>query len=293
MKNSNIRIVFPALLFMTAISSLIVNSQEKPHKCIMVFGAHADDVESMAGGTFARYIAEGYQGIYVCVINNTAGNAMESVGGGTTPPEGQGLLFSVSKSPKTYPVEAIETMQIRQEEARNAALVFKATPVFLNFRESWIFQGRNRCYIGSDEFYQYQPPGRQVVSVATDRGENVDIVIDLLKKYSPEIVIMHVTGGEKHDHGNSGYLMYLAFKEAMQKGVPVGKLLMRARGWLADEPAKKTGRGKADVRINVKDYIPVKYEALNKHISQNGGLRKQSRPEEVTEEFITVLDNMK
>jgi LmbE family N-acetylglucosaminyl deacetylase len=257
----------------------------------MVFGAHADDVESMAGGTFAKYIAEGYEGIYVCVINNTAGNAIESVGGGTTPPEGQELLFSVSKSPKTYPVEAIETMQIRQEEARNAAAVFKATPVFLNFRESWIFQGRNRCYIGTDEFYQYQPPGRQVVSVATDRGENVDIVIDLLKKYSPEIVIMHVTGGEKHDHGNSGYLMYLAFREAMQKGVPVGKLWMRARGWLADEPAVKAKRGKPDVRINVKDYIPVKYEALNKHISQNGGLRKQSRPQEEVEEFITVLDN--
>jgi LmbE family N-acetylglucosaminyl deacetylase len=280
-----------AFLLLFIAVQILSQGSAKPRKCIIVFGAHADDVESMAGGTFAKYISEGYEGIYVGVINNTAGNAMESVGGGTTPPEGQGLLFSVSKSPMTYPVEAIETMQIRQEEARNAAAVFKATPVFLNFRESWIFQGRKRCYIGTDEFYQYQPPGLQVVSVATDRGEDVDVVVDLLKKYSPEIVIMHTTGGEKLDHGNSGYMMYLAFKEAMQKGVPVGKLWMRGRGWLSDDPAKASRRGKADVRIYVKDFIPVKYEALNKHISQNGGLRKQTRPEEATEEFITVLDN--
>lgn len=32
---------------------------EKPRKCILVFGAHADDVDEIAGGTFAKYIAIG------------------------------------------------------------------------------------------------------------------------------------------------------------------------------------------------------------------------------------------
>jgi hypothetical protein len=58
---------------------IIARGKEKPRKCIMVFGAHADDVESMAGGTFARYIADGYEGIYVCVTNNTAGCSIESL----------------------------------------------------------------------------------------------------------------------------------------------------------------------------------------------------------------------
>lgn len=281
------------LIFVFLAISVFAGGVGNPRKCIMVFGAHADDVESMAGGTFAKYIAEGYDGIYVCVINNTAGNAMESVGGGTTSLEGQGLLFSVSNSPRTYPIEAIETMQIRREEAINAAAVFKAKPIFLDFRESWIFQGRNRCYIGSDEFHKYQPPGLQVVSVATDRGENVDVVVDLLRKYSPEIVIMHTLGGEKHDHGNSAYLMYLAFKKAIEKRVPVGKLWMKSKGWLQDNVAKASGKGKTDIHIDVKKYLKIKYEALNKHVSQNGGLRKQSGPQEVTEEFIAVLDNTK
>ena len=125
-------IIFLAFIFFLSGSAF---GQEKPRKCIMVFGAHADDVENIAGGTFARYISEGYEGIYVCVINNFAGCAIESVGGGTRPPAGIiKPLFSISNSPFSYPVDALETIQIRQEEAINAATVFKAVPVFLDFR---------------------------------------------------------------------------------------------------------------------------------------------------------------
>jgi LmbE family N-acetylglucosaminyl deacetylase len=272
--------------------SLKNEAANKPRKCIMVFGAHADDVEPMAGGTFAKYISEGYEGIYVCVINNFAGCGIESVGGGTEPPPGvKGPLFSISNSPQSYPVDALETVQIRQEEAKSAASVFHATNVFLDFREGFVWQGRKRCFLGSDAYHQFDPPGRQAVSLAEEEPGNTDFIVGLLKKYSPEIVIIHTLGGDKHDHGNSAYITYLAFREAMRKGVAVGKLWMRPKGWLLENQAKADGRGKADVQIDVKKYIDLKYEALNKHVSQKGTLRKQSRPEEVTEEFITVLDN--
>src|SRR4030042_6626594 len=127
MKSLQIRlgnIVF--LAFILGLSASVVG-QDKPRKCIMVFGAHADDVELIAGGTFARYISEDYEGIYVCVINNFAGCGIESVGGGTKPPPGVTKpLFSISNSPHSYPVDALETIQIRQEEAISAASVFKA-----------------------------------------------------------------------------------------------------------------------------------------------------------------------
>jgi len=287
------------LLCLTVLLPLTVNisfsqDKEKPIKCIMVFGAHADDVEPMAGGTFAKYISEGYEGIYVCVINNFAGCGIESVGGGTDAPAGvKGPLFSVSNSPLDYPVDALETIQIRAEEARNAAAVFHSTPLFLDFREGFVWHGRSRSYLGSDAYHQYNPPGRQAISLAEEESGNVDYLVDILRKYSPEIVITHTMGGDKHDHGNSGYIMYLAFKKAMEKGVPVGKLWMRPKGWLVDAEAKNKSRGVADVKIDVSKYIGIKYEALNKHISQKGTIRKQTRPEEVTEEFITVLDNTK
>ena len=173
-------------------------AKEKPRKCILIFGAHADDVEIIAGGTFAKYISQGYEGVYVCVINNFAGNALESIGGGTTADGIQGKIFTVSNSQLEYPVDALETMQIRSEEAIATANVFGAIPVFFDFRESFIWIGRKQCYIGSDEFHLYNPPGRQVMGIAADRGENINLIVNLLKKYQPEIVIIHTTGGEKH-----------------------------------------------------------------------------------------------
>jgi len=284
--------LLPVFLLIFVAGPILSQGIVKPNKSMMVFGAHADDVEPLAGGTFAKYISEGYKGIYVCVINNFAGCGIESVGGGTTPPpEVVKPLFTVSSSTLSYPVDALETIQIRAEEAKEAAAVFNAEPVFLDFREGFIWQGRKRCYAGSDEYYQYQPPGRQVVSLAEEESGNIEYLVDLLKRYSPEIVIIHTLGGDKHDHGNSAYIMYLAFKRAMEKGIPVGKLWMKPKGWLLDDNGKPGRRGKPDVHIKVADFINTKYEALNKHVSQKGIPRKQSRPEEATEEFITVLDN--
>ena len=123
------------------------------------------------------------------------------------------------------------------------------------------------------------------------------MVYDLLVKYQPEIVITHTLGGEKHDHGNGAYLMYLAFEKAMENNIPVGKLWMTVNGWLLEKDAQKSGRGVPDVKIEVKEFLDTKYEALNKHVSQNGGFGRdyvignETQPREVVEEFITVIDN--
>jgi LmbE family N-acetylglucosaminyl deacetylase len=92
-------------------------------------------------------------------------------------------------------------------------------------------------------------------------------------------------------------MMYLAFKEAIDRNQPVGKLWMTSNGWLRDSLAQKNGRGKPDVHINVKDYLKTRYEALNCHLSQNGGFgrdyfieNEKHRREEV-EDFITVINN--
>lgn len=265
-----------------------------PRKCIMVFGAHADDVDEIAGGTFARYIAMGYEGVYVCVTNNLAGCNLER-----TPYYKKGPDFSVSDSPLKYPVEALETRQIRSEEALQAAKVYGAVAVFLDFCEPEFYLGRKVIIYASEDFVNFNPPGRRQISLATRYGEDVDVVVDLLKKYQPEIVITHTLGGEKLDHEGTAYMMYLAFKKAKEKSIPVGKLWMTVNGWLLDDEAQKRGRGTPDVQINVSDHLKTKYEALNKHVSQNGGfgrdyvLDNKTQPKEIVEEFITVLDYTK
>jgi LmbE family N-acetylglucosaminyl deacetylase len=288
--------MFSVLFLHLSVSVVLAGDKAKPRKCILVFGAHADDVEALAGGTLAKYIASGYEGIYVVVNNNTAGCTIQ---GTQNPRYGRGTRFTVSNAPHLYPVDALETIQIRQEEARNAAALYGATPVFLDYREIFVWQGRKECYIGSDEFYQYQPPGGPQISVASTMSKEVGRVVDLLKKYQPEITIIHALGGDKDEHGNSAYLMYLAFTKAIAAGIPVGKLWMDLGGWLLDPVAKNSGRGKPDVRIDIKDYLKIKYEAYCKHVSQKHIFYKdyvergQVTPEGMVEEYITVLDNTK
>lgn len=150
------RFLLPAFLLlgvMLSTSPLLAGEGEKdkPRKCILVFGAHADDVDEIAGGTFARYIADGYQGVYVCVTNNTAGCNIEKALG-----DKGGPSFSVSQSPRTYPADALETNQIREIEARAAAAVYGATPVFLNFDEPELFLGRKLAVYGTKEFLKFR-----------------------------------------------------------------------------------------------------------------------------------------
>ena len=264
-----------------------------PEKCIMVFGAHADDVDEIAGGTFAKYIAMGFKGIYVCVTNNLAGCNLEKT------PFFNGPGFTVSDSPLKYPVGGLETNQIRSEEAKAAAAVYGAIPVFLDFCEPEIYLGRKVIIYGTQDFLNYNPPGRKQINLATRYSEDVNVVYGLLKQYKPEIVITHTLGGEKLDHEGTAYMMYLAFKKAMDNNVPVGKLWMTVNGWLLDKTSRKNGRGKPDVHIDVRNHLKIKYEALNKHLSQNGGsgreyvIRNKTQPKEVIEEFITVIDNTK
>jgi len=265
----------------------------KPQKCIMVFGAHADDVDEIAGGTFAKYIASGYKGVYVCVTNNLAGCNLEKT------PFFTGPRFTISDSPMNYPVGGLETNQIRSEESRAAAAVYGAIPVFLDFCEPEIYLGRKVIIYGTEDFLNYNPPGRRQVNLATRYSEDVNLVYELLKEYEPEIVITHTLGGEKLDHEGTAYMVYLAFKKAVNNNVPVGKLWMTVNGWLLDTPAQENGRGKPDIHIDVRNYLKIKYEALNKHVSQNGGFGREyvseneTQPREVVEEFITVIDNTK
>jgi LmbE family N-acetylglucosaminyl deacetylase len=293
-------VLFIGLLLVFYIDVFPADSQNNvhPRKCILVFGSHADDVEEIAGGTLAKYIADGYEGVYVCVMNNFSGNQIEKIPGNWDFIKGK-LTGELTGSPQMYQVDAFETSQIRSEEAIQAARVFGAVPVFMNFCEPEIWTGRKMLIYGTEEFIKFNPPARKQVSLATRYSEDVNYVVELLRKYQPGITIIHTLGGEKLDHGESAYLMYLAFKKALAQGIPVGKLWMARYGWVTDPLAERTARGKADIIIDIKKYQNIKNEAWNKHISQNGGNVKRDfltrHPEynKDNEEFITVIDNTK
>jgi LmbE family N-acetylglucosaminyl deacetylase len=291
---TGIQMLSMLFIFLVVLNENIASQPlKKPQKCILVFGAHADDVDEIAGGTFAKYTSMGYKGVYVSVTNNLAGCNIERT------PYFNGPRFTVSSSQLKYPVDGLETNQIRSEEAKAAAAVYGATPVFLDFCEPEIYFGRKVIIYGTQDFLDYNAPGRRQINLATRYSDDVNVVVALLEKYQPEIVIIHPLGADKLDHEGSAYMMYLAFKKAMDKKIPVGKLWMYIDGWLTDKPAQMSGRGKPDIQMDVKNYLDIKYEALNKHVSQNGGFGRQyvtdneTQAKEVVEEFITVIDNIK
>ena len=76
-QSSQICRVLLIVLLMASINPASAQQKEKPRKCILIFGSHADDVDEIAGGTLAKYVAMGYEGIYVCAINNLDGCNLE------------------------------------------------------------------------------------------------------------------------------------------------------------------------------------------------------------------------
>ncbi|HEC43453.1 MAG TPA: hypothetical protein ENI20_11550 [Bacteroides sp.] len=280
------------------LSCSLAMGADNPRKCILVFGSHADDVEQMAGGTFAKYIANGYQGVYVCVMNNLSGNRIEKFPGNWDF-EADTLTSALTLSPKMYQVGALETMQIRKEEALRGSEILGSETVFLDFCEPEIWMGRKLIIYGTEEYLKFNPPGRRHVSIGTRYSEDVNVVVDMLREYQPEITIIHTLGGEKLDHGGSAYMMYLAYKKAMSRDIAVGKLWMRVRGWFLDDVAQNNGRGKPDVRIDIEGFERIKYEALGEHLSQKGSIdvdraiMNNRKPDGSFEEFITVLDYTK
>lgn len=285
-----------AVLALCTLAAAVASAQSGgPRKCIMVFGPHTDDVEGLASGTLAKYTkGEGYEGIYVVMYNNSCCGFLGRSGGFGAPP-----LETDSNATLAYPIDALESIQIRNEEARNAAAVYGAKTVFLNHREETIWIGRTRVYNGQEDYVRYDPPGVEIPSLASEIIDHRRVVTELLKTYRPEITIIPTLGGEKQSHANNAYLVYLAYQQAVTDGVPLGKLWMRAGRpgafWLLDPPAQASGRGQADVRIDVTDFRSFRMEATSKHRSQTVSGRKfpLKAGERHYENFITVFDSTK
>lgn len=230
---------------------------------IMVIGAHADDVELYAGGVLSKLIREGWRGIYVCATNNTAGNQLDSYN-----PSRPGGFLNVQKIQGPYPSDALETMQIRKEEARRAAAVLGAEPVFLDLNETFCWIGRRQVYMDHPLWGSYDAPGHGSVTSASD-GPGLALAAGLMKKYEPDLVLTHILGDGNPEHGQTGDLAYRAFRRALAEGARLGQLWMSLKN-----PPQYLGRAPArpDISVDVTAFAPLNRRALAEHMSQNGGL---------------------
>lgn len=246
------------------------SSRQQP--VVMGVGAHCDDVEIQMGGTLQHLIQQGWKGVYVITTNNTAGNYLR---GGP-----QGAAF---------PIGGLETIQVRQEEGRRAAAVFGLEPHYLNLHEFILFMGRKKISMHDPEWGLYDAPGHGSITSASE-GKGLELMTALLERYQPDLVIAHLLA-DKPEHGQSGDLVYRAFKRAAGRGARLGQLWIPVGRYL--EYFQRV-RLKPDISIDVTEPNELNWEALQHHVSQNAagmiGIKPQPGRKR-SEHFIVAVDN--
>lgn len=209
----------------------------------MAVCAHADDVEIQCGGTLARYIAAGYKGYYVQVTNSNSGYHC------LTPETGFDYSEKISA--------------LRREEARNAARVYGAEPVFLDFKEHvYTTQEGKTLYADIRQFPELggrNPSGREPIVVACRMEKYINELADLMVSIEPEIVLTHEPCTNP-DHDCTRLLVLRAFQEAGRR-VKLGGLYMRVRSAWAylKEP---------DFFVDVTSCADIVARAINQHVTQ-------------------------
>jgi LmbE family N-acetylglucosaminyl deacetylase len=251
---------------------------------VMGVAAHADDFEISFGGTFAKLISEGWKGVYVLATNNTAGNQLDSYN-----PSRPGGYLNIQKVKGPFPIDGLETIQVRQEETRRAAAVFGVEPIFLNLNETFCWLGREQIYMDDPRWPLYNAPGNGIV---TDGPENkgLEMATALMKKYQPDIVLTMLLGEENPEHGETADLAYRAFARAAREGAKPGQVWMALKG---RRQYLERVRLAPDVGVDVTAQAALNHKALAQHVSQNGGvppMRQEKIGDRYYEQFVIVAD---
>jgi LmbE family N-acetylglucosaminyl deacetylase len=182
---------------------------------IMVIGAHAGDIEARAGGTLAKYRADGYDGCYVVLTNSNSG-----------------LYLDASGTARRRWSEEMRVVRQRQVEA--AAGCFGLKPLVLGYKEiSYTARDGSVLYpdVATRSFGADEPVGRIPLALApqvilTGRpcsGEDpaplMQELVDLLCAWEPEVTIIQEQDLNP-DHCAAFLLLVRAFVLAASKAAP-------------------------------------------------------------------------
>ncbi len=221
-------------------------------KCIMLFAAHADDVELQAAGTLFRALDKGYEAVYVMVTDNSSGLLNKN---------GE-LRF---EGPR-------ETQAIRHQETREAAAMFGLEPIFLRFKQRHFYDPatETRVVLGSREYQELSlDDSREPILSAGTIPECVQDVADLIASHEPEFVLTQTLDIDP-EHRAVCNLLYLAFQQAAEK-VKLGSLY----AW-GPSSGGEIIPVVPDTFVDITDYIDRKMEAFLKHASQITEKRRQA-----------------
>lgn len=235
-------------------------------KTIAVIMAHADDIElSVAGGTLAKYIANGYQGLYGVLSRCNSGWEVGETGGHYVP--------SLNIIPK------------RHAEAVAAARVFGAELYHADLLEN--------CYTRKDGAYLTAsftgpavvdddvPRGVPMFVAAGAHGGNTSAAIqevaDLLVKWEPELVIGQPIQNGNPDHFAAAMIVAKAWVLAAKKAKIGPYWMSLSRASLPTATEKEFPPLVATHHVDVTGYEETCLKAERCHTCQGGYLPTRAK----------------
>ena len=172
---------------------------------VMVVGAHADDVEILAGGTLAKYHVQGYEIVYVMSTDNMSGgvHTLQADGSVTTTHE---------------PPEAMSAR--RKHECAAAAALLGTTPIHLDHP-----QRHYRDAAGREHELRYGcdrpvtvPPDVPTILTAYEDEASVAQLTNLILEHDPVCLITHDLAVTSIEHLATVLLVVKSFWWAVAQG---------------------------------------------------------------------------
>lgn len=204
-------------------------------KTIVSVMAHADDLEGTSGGTFAKYIADGYRGLIIVLSRCNSG------------------WNGIPDRPEY--ISSLEIVPQRRAEAQAAAEVFGAELAMGDLLENNYtlrdgtrivpsFTGAHLAFSEArhpapEKLPQEDVPEGTTLNVAAGFGSfttvhpEVQRVIDLLTEWEPELVLGQMIGNFNPDHLAAAQIAAMAWVRAAER-VELGPL------WLPVAPPDST-----------------------------------------------------
>jgi len=174
-------------------------------RCLMAVGAHADDIELLAGGTLLKYHDQGYDVVYVMSTNNMSGSWSRVKPDGT-------------KESTLPPYHVIEPQ--RKLEAAAAAKLFGTVPIHLEHPQRHYTRddGKVEELRYGSERPKTVAPNTPTIITAYEDAASVKRLSDLMLEKNPEAVFTHALGDWNIEHLGTCLLVTKAYRKAVESG---------------------------------------------------------------------------
>jgi LmbE family N-acetylglucosaminyl deacetylase len=217
---------------------------------IMVVGAHADDIEILAGGTLWKYHARGYEIVYVMSTDNMSGSV------NTLQPDG--TVTSAYEPPELMSAR-------RKRECAAAAALLGTTPIHLDHP-----QRHYRDAAGVQHELRYGcarpfavPPDVPTILTAYEDEPSVARLTHLILEHDPVCIITHDLAVPSIEHLATVLLVVASFWRAVDQGFR-GALLQGRE----DELVFGDLNARWDTFVDISDCLDQKMQLIGCHACQ-------------------------